>query len=184
MLVTLVVSKGHLFFAYNRIYVCISNCIWYNINMNNTLEIQIPSNITYGRGYAYCLQYHIVWATKYRKAVLCGSIETDLKDLLLKYAAEQDIKICAMEVIPDHVHLLVETKPQCKPSDAVKVLKGSTAWHLFKLHPELKQQLWGGNLWNPSYFIATVSDRTAEQIHAYIAGQKTKDRKPGRPKRS
>ena len=120
--------------------------------MNNTLEMQAPSNITYGRGYAYCLQYHIVWATKYRKAVLCGSIETDLKDLLLKYAAEQGIKICAMEVMPDHVHLLVETKPQCKPSDAVKILKGSTAWHLFKLHPELKQQLWGGNLWNPSYF--------------------------------
>lgn len=141
-----------------------------------------PSHITHGRGYVYCLQYHVVWVTKYRKHVLTGSVETDLKSLVCRYAAEQDIRICAMEVMPDHIHLLIEAKPQCRISDAIKVLKGSTAWHLFRLHPELKSQLWGGSLWNPSYFVATVSDRTEEQIRSYIAGQKTYARGRGRPK--
>ena len=38
----------------------------------------------------------------------------------------------------------------------------------------LKKELWGGHLWNPSYFIATVSENTEEQIINYIKGQKEK----------
>ncbi|MDY6280800.1 MAG: IS200/IS605 family transposase [Roseburia faecis] len=142
----------------------------------------IPSELTHGRGYVYCLQYHIVWCTKYRKNVLAGSIEQDLKFILLSLTQDLGITIQAMEIMPDHVHLLIETRPQCRISDAVKVLKGTSAWHLFKQHPELKASLWGGRLWNPSYFVATVSDRTAEQVTNYIAGQKTAPGKPGRPK--
>ena len=47
-------------------------------------------------------------------------------------------------------HLLLNCKPQFRPSDAVKVLKGNTARWLFLAHPELKEQLRGGHLWNPS----------------------------------
>ena len=152
--------------------------------MDKLHVIQTPSSITYGRGYVYFLQYHVVWATKYRKPILLNTIETDLKDLLMQYATEQGLTICAMEIMPDHVHLLIETTPQCRLSDAIKVLKGSTAWHLFKQHPEMKHQLYGGHLWNPSYFVATVSDRTSDQIREYIANQKTSTRGRGRPKRS
>ena len=38
----------------------------------------------------------------------------------------------------------------------------------------LKKKLWGGHLWNPSYFVATVSENTEEQIKNYIASQKEK----------
>ena len=45
--------------------------------------------------------------------------------------------------------------------------------------PELKKELWGGHLWNPSYYAVTVSDRSREQVSAYIEGQKEKEkRKP------
>ena len=54
------------------------------------------------------------------------------------------------------------------------VLKGNIARWLFLAHPEIKQQLWGGHLWNPSYFVATVSERTEQQITDYINEQKTK----------
>ena len=57
--------------------------------------------------------------------------------------------------------------------DAIaKVLKGVSARLLFKQYPELKKQLWGGHLWNPSYFVATVSENTEEQIRNYINSQK------------
>ncbi|HCU8684658.1 TPA: transposase, partial [Enterococcus faecium] len=52
--------------------------------------------------------------------------------------------------------------------------KGASARLLFKKHPELKQLLWGGHLWNPSYFVATVSENTEEQIRKYIQNQKKK----------
>jgi len=80
--------------------------------------------------------------------------------------------ILAMEVMPDHVHLLVSCKPQLRLSDAIKILKGNIARWLFLAHPEIKKSLWGGHLWNPSYFVATVSDRSLEQVTEYINSQK------------
>ena len=84
-----------------------------------------------------------------------------------------EMRPLAMEVMPDYIHLLVDCKPQLRLSDAVKILKGNTARWLFLKHPELKKQLWGGHLWTPSYFAATVSERTLEQVTQYINSQKT-----------
>ena len=78
-----------------------------------------------------------------------------------------------MEVMPNHIHLLLDCKPQFMPSDAIRVFKGNTARWLFLNHPELKGELWGGHMWNPGYFVATVSERTRDQIERYIKEQKT-----------
>lgn len=94
------------------------------------------------------------------------------------------MKIIAMETMPDHVHILADCRPQLCLSDAVKVLKGTSAWRLFRSHPELHEQLWGGHLWNPSYFVATVSDRTREQVEEYIRNQRTAPGAGGRPKKA
>jgi len=140
--------------------------------MDKDTIFSINSDVTHGRGYVYCLQYHIVWCTKYRKKVIVGDIEEDVKDHLSRTAADLDINILAMETMTDHIHLLVECKPQCRISDAIKVFKGNSARWLFLNHPEIKKQLWGGHLWNPSYFVATVSERTKEQVTTYINSQK------------
>ena len=155
--------------------------LWYNKDMDKEDIFTIPSSVTHGRGYVYCLQYHIVWCTKYRNKILIGSTDTDLKQILYDLADEQNIKIIAMETMPDHVHMLIETTPQCRLSDVIKIFKGTSAWYLFKKHPDLKKNLWGGHLWNPSYFIVTVSDRTKEQIEQYIHNQRTSRGKGGRP---
>lgn len=139
----------------------------------NTIFV-VQKDVTHGRGYVYSLQYHIVWTTKYRKPVLVGIIESDVKKYLIETLKSLDMNIIAMETMPDHVHLLVDCKPQLRLSDAIKVLKGNTARWLFLNHPEIKKQLWGGHLWNPSYFVATVSDRSLEQVTDYIDSQKTK----------
>ena len=75
---------------------------------------------------------------------------------------------------PDHVHLLLDCRPQFRISDMVKILKGNTARWLFLKRPELKRSLWGGHLWNPSYCAVTVSDRSREQVTHYIESQKEK----------
>lgn len=134
----------------------------------------MPSDVTHGRGYVYSLQYHIVWVTKYRKPVFIGKIESDIKEYLNKTLKSLDMDVIAMEIMPDHIHLLVNCKPQLRLSDVIKILKGNTARWLFLNYPEIKDQLWGGHLWNPSYFVATVSDRSLEQVTEYINSQKTK----------
>ena len=109
----------------------------------------------------------------YRKHIFIGEIETDVRKYLLETLKSLDMVPLAIEVMPDHIHLLVDCKPQLRLSDAIKILKGNTARWLFLKHPEIKEQLWGGHLWNPSYFVATVSERTLEQVKHYIDNQKT-----------
>lgn len=142
--------------------------------MDKDTIFSIPKDVTHGRGYVYSLQYNIVWTTKYRKPIFIGKIETDIRNYLLETLKSLDMNIIAMEIMPDHIHLLVDCKPQLRLSDAVKVLKGNTARWLFLNHPEIKKKLWGGHLWNPSYFVATVSDRSLKQVTDYINSQKIK----------
>ena len=61
-----------------------------------------------------------------------------------------------------------------KESDMIKIMKGNIARQMFLAHPELKKELWGGHLWNPSYCAVTVSDKSREQVCSYIEGQKEK----------
>lgn len=142
--------------------------------MDKTVYFSIPNDVTHGRGYIYSLQYHIVWVTKYRKPVFVDTIEDDVRTYLLETLQTLDMKPLAMEIMPDHIHLLVDCKPQLRLSDAIKILKGNIARWLFLAHPEIKKQLWGGHLWNPSYFVVTVSDRSLDQVKRYINSQKIK----------
>lgn len=142
--------------------------------MDKITIFQEPKDVTYGRGYVYSLQFHIVWCTKYRKPIFCNGLDIELKEHLIKTAKSLKIDILAMEIMPDHIHLLVDCKPQVCLADAIKVFKGNSARWLFLNHPELKQELWDGHMWNPSYFVATVSDRSRKQVENYILTQKTK----------
>ena len=132
------------------------------------------SEVYYGRGYVYAIQYHLVWCVKYRRSILYGEVDTDLKTILLQISQDNDFLITEMESDRDHIHLLIECKPQHYIPNIVKALKGVSARALFKKHPNLNTQLWGGHLWNPSYFVATVSENTEEQIKVYIQHQKKK----------
>lgn len=87
-----------------------------------------------------------------------------------------------MKTDGDHIHMLIECSPQHFIPTIMKALKGNSARFLFKEFPALKDELWGGHLRNPSYFVCTVSERTEEQIKTYINNQQTKERKKGRPK--
>ena len=95
--------------------------------------------------------------------------------MLQEIAQEYQFRILAMEVMPDHIHIFVDVPQTVAPCDVVRTLKSNLARQLFLAHPELKRELWGGHLWNPSYCAVTVSDRSREQIMAYIEGQKEKE---------
>ena len=132
------------------------------------------ANVYHGRGYIYCIEYHIVWCVKYRRKVLTNKIENSLKEILNKIAEDNNFNILEINGDLDHIHLLIECSPQHCIPNILKALKGVSARLLMKEFPSIKSKLWGGHLWNPSYFIATVSENTEEQIRNYIKSQKEK----------
>ena len=124
---------------------------------------------THGRGYVYSIQYHIVWCVKYRHKVITEQIENKLIEILNKIADDNGFQILECNADKDHIHLLVNCSPHHYIPDMIKALKGVSARILMKeFDEELKKKLWGGHLWNPSYFVATVSGNTEEQIRKYI----------------
>ena len=131
--------------------------------------------VTYGRGYVYSIQYHIVWCVKYRHKIITEQIENRLIEILSKIADDNGFQTLECNTDKDHIHLLVNCSPQHYIPDMIKALKGVSARLLMKeFGEELKMKLWGGHLWNPSYFVATVSENTEKQIRKYIQNQKRK----------
>ena len=124
-----------------------------------------------GRGYVYAIEYHVVWCVKYRQKVLKDEIAEFLKEVLVETAILYRFKVESLEVVEDHVHVLVSATPQHTIPNIVKMLKGISARKLFLKFPQLKKKLWGGHLWNPSYFVSTVSENTEAQVKKYIENQ-------------
>ena len=113
---------------------------------------------------------------KVQKKVLKDGIDVKCKEMLEKtksLAQEYKFQILAMEVMPDHIHLLVDCRPQFYISDMIKIEGESCAPDVSFLYPELKKEL-GRHLWNPSYCAVTVSDRAVNRYFAYIEGAEGK----------
>jgi putative transposase len=54
-------------------------------------------------------------------------LENEVADYIKETAKTLQMDIIAMEVMPDHIHILADCKPQLRLSDAIKVLKGNTS---------------------------------------------------------
>lgn len=131
-------------------------------------------NLTKSRTCVYNINYHIVWAVKYRHKILQGEIETYLKEELLNIAKDKDFIIKAMECDKDHIHLFVSAHPKIAPSYIVKMCKGITGRRLFLKFPEISDKLWKNTLWNSSFYIETIGSTNEENIKKYIENQKKK----------
>jgi putative transposase len=72
----------------------------------------------------YSCKYHIVWCPKYRRKVITGNVETRLKELIYDVCKKRKSDIIEIELMPDHVHLLVEVDPQYGIHRLIKEIKG------------------------------------------------------------
>lgn len=128
--------------------------------------------VHYHRTSVYSLRYHLIIVTKYRREVLIGTVKQELEELLRSLADQFDLQVEAMEIKPDHVHMLIDASPKHSISSVMKGLKGISARMLLMHHPEVKQKLYEGHLWQPNYFAVTVSEHSQEQIVDYLRRQK------------
>ena len=123
----------------------------------------------------YSCKYHVVWCPKYRRKVLVEDVETRLKELIKSACSEKQVDIIQMEVMPDHVHLILEVDPQFGIHRAVKHIKGVTSFYLRGEFKHLTSKL--PTLWTNSYFVSTVGGAPLEAIRKYVENQKTSQRK-------
>ena len=115
-----------------------------------------------------------MWCPKYRRKILTNGIDTRLKELLLEYAANIPVDIMELEIMPDHVYILMEADPQFGIHKTVKSLKGYSSKILRSEYPSLKTRM--PSLWTNSYFVSTVGSVPLDVIRQYIEDQKTSQR--------
>lgn len=117
----------------------------------------------------YDLKYHLVWIPKYRKSVLKGEVAAYVKAVFHQIAEQYEMKIDVVEVVEDHVHMLIYAPPRYSPSQIVQRMKSISAREVFRKFPQVKKQLWGGEFWSDGYFVRSVGDEvTTELIRKYI----------------
>jgi putative transposase len=118
------------------------------------------------------IHLHLVWVTKYRRAMLTGEVGTRVRELIRQVCAGEDVVILQGHVAKDHVHLFVSIPPQVTISRLVQRLKGKTGYKLLQEYPHLRKKFWGQHLWARGYFCCSSGNVTDEVIKAYIADQK------------
>lgn len=119
----------------------------------------------------FSCKYHVIWCPKYRRSVLIDGVDRRLKRILKEVAKEHDAEIIEMEIMPDHVHLLVEVDPQYGIHKLVKLMKGRSSRILRNEFMWLRSRL--PTLWTNSYFVSTVGGAPLAVIKQYIENQKS-----------
>jgi putative transposase len=135
-----------------------------------TIKVGLKSN----RNVVYSCKYHLVWCPKYRRKVLVDKVATRLRGIIIEQARMQDAEVIEMEIMPDHVHLLVEVDPQYGVHRFIKNVKGISSHILRKEFKHLTTKL--PTLWTNSYFVSTVGGAPLKVIKQYIESQKTSQR--------
>lgn len=123
----------------------------------------------------YCCRYHIIFCPKYRRKVLINGIDERFKEIVFSMQEDNNFIVMEMEVMPDHVHLLLDIDPTIGVNKVVKRIKGKTSNILNKEFPELKRKL--PTLWTRSKFIATVGSVSLDAVKKYIKEQKTNEQR-------
>ena len=128
---------------------------------------------------AYDTKYHLVWIPKYRKWILRGDIVQEVRDIFQEIAINHDFEIDTLEVAKDHVHVFLSFPPRYSIATVVGMLKSISASVIFAKHPEVKQDLWGGEFWEDGYFARTTGDKvTQEIIRNYLKYHRTREKFP------
>ena len=128
-------------------------------------EIRKSHNVT-------VLMYHYVCPAKYRKAIFSEAVTKTLVETCREISERYEIYFLEIGTDKDHVHFLIQSVPKYSPTQIITIVKSITAKRIFIENPEVKKQLWGGELWTDGYYVSTVSQHGNEEVIAkYVKNQ-------------
>jgi REP element-mobilizing transposase RayT len=118
------------------------------------------------------LLYHFVCPVKYRRVVFSDVVDNSLRDICLGISLRYELSFIEIGVDKDHVHFLLQSVPMYSATKIIQLIKSITAKELFRIHPELKHQLWGGEFWTKGFYVCTVGQHGDESvISSYVKSQ-------------
>lgn len=127
-------------------------------------EIRSNNNVSFD------CHYHVVWCPKYRRKVLVKGVDVRLKAIIREVCQERSAIVEQLEVMPDHVHLLVNVDPQFGIHRLMKLIKGRSSRLLRQEYPHLTTKM--PTLWTNSYYVSTTGGAPLAYVKQYIEGQK------------
>ena len=127
------------------------------------------NEIRTGRHCVFLLHTHLVFVTKYRYGVFTKTILDDLRDIFASVCRDFEAELVEFSGEEDHVHLLVTYPPKVAVSSLVNSLKGVSSRLIRKKdYPSIRNKLWGGSLWSPSYFAGSCGGAPLSAVRKYI----------------
>lgn len=144
-------------------------------------DIDVKIAVVESRNHAkFNLNYHIVWIPKYRRKVLKNKVKEVLRSIIEGQCEDLGLKMLALEIMPDHIHLFVGATPTHKPCDIVKQIKGNSSIQLRRCFKHLPYLLWNfgkrfPNLWAKGYYIGSAGHVSQDAVKRYILEQEGKD---------
>ena len=122
------------------------------------------SDHIYKRHNKNLLLYHMVCPIKYRRSILTSEVCQSLIEICQRIEDRYDIYFIEVGLDGNHVHFLLQSVPMISPKSMVQTIKSITARELFRLHPDVKEVLWGGQFWTDGYYINTVGQYANEEV--------------------
>ncbi len=118
------------------------------------------------------LLYHLVFPAKYRRAIFDATVDRVVRDVCLEIEQRYQLKFLEIGIDKNHVHFLVQAVPRYSVTKVVTIIKSLTAREIFRRAPQVKQQLWGGEIWTDGYYASTVGKHGNESmIGKYVKQQ-------------
>ena len=117
------------------------------------------------------LIYHFTFIPKYRRRRLVGKLKQTLSGMIKFCAQVNEWKIVELNIQPDHVHLLVQTKSDDSPSSIMHLIKGGTSKKLREMYPGSVESIWAKHFWSDGYYCGTVGTRNLERVAKYVREQ-------------
>ena len=108
--------------------------------------------------------YHLVCAIKYRRDVLTDEVTNTIVNVCLDITDKYGIDFIEVGTDVNHIHYLIQAQPKYSPTQIVTMIKSITARLVFKINPEVKKKLWGGEFWSDGYWMVTVSQNVTKQV--------------------
>ena len=124
----------------------------------------------------YQCSYHIVWCPKYRFRILKGHVGKYIEHRIKVLCEWKNVEVLELNVMEDHVHMVVTIPPKVSVSELMGIVKGKTAISMFKNFPSLKKKpYWGNHFWSRGYCVSTVG-LDEEKIRRYVKYQEENER--------
>ena len=116
--------------------------------------------------------WHLQFNTKYRYKMFSKfKYKSLIEACIRKVCARHKLKIVIIKVMPDHIHMLIQTSINISPVKVRQLIKGGSSYLFFKYHPKARLRYLKGHLWSPAKFMASVGLSDFDFTVSYILHQ-------------